>query len=131
MEVERNVYSHRDADDRVPGETLAEIVANLENFGAKFEEDQVDLLHQGIDGWGQPLILEKQSESKWVLRSRGANGIDDQGQLDDIQREFNLAPYSESETDPGPCGCRSREPEAVSSGDPNGPQPTPAVKAEA
>ncbi|UUO07035.1 hypothetical protein M4951_01685 [Blastopirellula sp. J2-11] len=70
MEVERNVYSHRDADDRV------------------------------------------------------ANGIDDQSQLDDIQREFNLAPYSESEADSAPCGCRSRSLPV----DPQGPQTTPAVK---
>lgn len=130
MEVERNVYSYRDAEDRVPGETIEEIVANLENFGAKFEEGQIDLLHQGVDGWGKPLILEQQSESKWVLRSRGANGMDDHGSGDDIEREFNLAPYSESETKSGPCACCQPVP-AASSVDPGGPQPTPAAKEEA
>lgn len=52
----------------------------------------------GVDVWGQQLVLEESSNDPqiWLLRSVGPNRVDDKGKGDDIQIEIDLRVGSSS-----------------------------------
>jgi len=127
MKFNSEVY--RDQDDRVPGETLPQLVDALQLLGGSFAFEAERLLRSGRDGWGRSLILEKKSESTWMLRSRGPNGVDDQGEVDDIEVDLHLTPRPEpAGGESGSCNCSSDEDESHKQPPAEDPtqQPTPA-----
>lgn len=118
MKFNSEVY--RDAQDRVPGDSLPALVDNLEKLGGSFSPEPKRLLQSEVDGWGRGLVLEKTSETTWMLRSLGPNGVDDHGQADDL--EVDLHPFPRPEPtggESGSCNCSADEEEP--------PKPSPAV----
>lgn len=58
-------------------------------------------IKRGVDAWGKPMIYERFDAEHGVIRSVGPNGIDEQGQGDDIQFDIpgELAPPSDKRTE--------------------------------
>ncbi|TWT38784.1 hypothetical protein [Blastopirellula retiformator] len=115
MKFNSEVY--RDADDRVRGDTLLQLVDTLQSLGGEFAPESELLLRTTRDGWGRELILEKRSESTWMLRSRGPNGVDDQGEGDDLEVDLHPTPRPEPT---GDCNCGEDDETA--------PAPSPAIE---
>lgn len=130
-QMKYNSEVYRDADDRVTGESLPELVATLEALGGSFSEDSAKLLNAGLDGWGRDLILEKRSATTWMLRSRGPNGVDEQGEGDDMEVDLHPEPRPDpSGGESGSCNCDHDEEPSPASPPADDPtqQPTPAKR---
>lgn len=77
-------------NNRLPP-TLTGAISALEENGISYNtEHGVTLTAPGLDGWEHVLVYELRSPAVLVIRSVGANGVDERGAGDDIQREVIL-----------------------------------------
>jgi hypothetical protein len=84
--------------DKLPEPRLNNISASIKTLQL---EDYIypetrELLSTGKDVWGHSIIIEQVSDKIMRIRSIGENGIDDNGEGDDIQREVDVGELSMS-----------------------------------
>ncbi len=85
--------SYQIVHHRLPGPTIREAVKAIREDGEEYNQDLgVEITKPGLDGWGRELIYERRGSEQAIVRSVGANGIDENGAGDDIQREIPIAP---------------------------------------
>jgi hypothetical protein len=78
---------------RLPGPTLSDAISRLEKEGHRVGFDYYEeirtckKLKRGCDAWNRPLVYELRDPTHSILRSVGANGVDEKGAGDDIQIE--------------------------------------------
>jgi hypothetical protein len=73
---------------RLPGPTLRDAIDAIHQDGWKSHES-IDgpFIVRGVDGWGRPFVYEMHDPQHAMIRSVGPNGVDENGEGDDIQRE--------------------------------------------
>ena len=70
----------------MPDLSFVDCIEQLRESGYLADAQHYQVVLNAKDAWGRSLIYDRVNEYKVVIRSIGANGIDDQGGSDDIQR---------------------------------------------
>jgi len=109
----RKTYATRQMLYRLAGETKMDVICshelpengirgligqlNSNGFSPAewFQERRVSYpgIEKGIDAWGRELIVEIRDGSTIYFRSKGPNGIDEQGHGDDIQHSVDCSAF--------------------------------------
>ena len=77
---------------QIPGPSLKDAVDALHQYGVRTKWKDYQMVLDGVDAWNQPLVYDWRSSYEVAVRSVGANGIDDHGNGDDIQRMIEVPP---------------------------------------
>ncbi|PQO43501.1 hypothetical protein C5Y93_22875 [Blastopirellula marina] len=69
----------------MPKGDVSSVVSVVDSTYGRLSPEVVALAESGKDAWGTTLVWAPIGENSWVLRSAGANHVDEFGQGDDIQ----------------------------------------------
>ena len=85
--------------EKFPGPNFSDVTAALSSpeFSKDFKVEDKRIL-EGYDAWGNPLFYKKISPTIVIIRSFGANGVNDDGQGDDIT--FCIDDFAEEKLPP-------------------------------
>lgn len=83
-ELESAIYCFRFERRPLPDGTIHEVLEELERAQC-IDVGENRLTEMGMDGWGRAFVYESR-DGAVVIRSLGANGVDENGSGDDLQR---------------------------------------------
>jgi hypothetical protein len=82
------------ANKQIPGDTLPNAVDAIRRLdpNSSVSQGHCTMFEENRDAWGESFIYEISADKKtFILRSKGANRIDDRGKNDDIQITIDLS----------------------------------------